>query len=497
MQPRIVGLETEYGLYVEGHGADEQIDDARELVSGATFGRPNLWDYRNESPRADLRGFSVEKLTIDPEDAAFDRGRHYGPSEEVRADRILENGARFYNDHGHPEYATPECLSIRDLVEADRQGENLTLRAARAFAEKSGKEVKVYKNNTDFHGASYGTHENYLVPRSIGFERLYRAVTPLLVARQILCGAGKVGSEHGRKCAYQISQRADFFSEKASVDTLYRRPVFNTRDEPHADPAKWTRLHVIAGDANMIPSATWRKVGLLRLALMLEEIGEVPLWNLKDPVLAFEDVSKDETMRFEIPLEGRSWTTAYEIVESYLAAGARFIPGSTSGGVEVQVEPGMQCAPELAQELSELMLHCSTLLQDLRTQPEKCAPHIDWLAKRSLLEQVMEETSLCWTALEMRSYDLEYHNIDPEESLFHALVAMGQVEATLTSSPPTHHSRAHARGIATRYPELTRANWRFLTFELDAKEKRFELDPERDYSHLNPVSDVVTFIESL
>lgn len=487
MPERIVGLETEYGLYVEGHGAAEQIDDARDLVDGASFGRPDLWDYRGEAPRADLRGFSVEALKIDPEDAEFDRGKHYGPTEEVRADRILPSGARFYNDHGHPEFATAECVSLSDLVIADVEGQELVLRAAREFAEKSGRQVKVFKNNTDFHGASYGAHESYLVPRAIGFERLFRAVAPLLVARQILCGAGKVGAEHGRKCAFQVSQRADFFSEKASVDTLYRRPIFNTRDEPHADPSKWARLHVICGDANMIPSATWRKVGLVRLALMLEEIGECPRWNLQDPVRAFEEISKDESYKFEVLLEGRSWTTAYEIVESYLAAGARCFPGSTSSDAR----------PMLSTEMASLIEGCRSLLSDLRTHPEKCAPHIDWLAKRALLEQVMDETGLCWTSPEMRSYDLEYHNVDHEEGLFFALAEMGQIDASMPDPQPGVRTRGFARGVATGYAELIRASWRTLTFELDGKQKKVDLEPDREFSHLAPASDVVTFIESL
>lgn len=476
MRERIVGLETEYGLYVEGHGADDQIEDATALVSGAPFGRSGLWDYRNEAPRADLRGFQVDRLSVDPEDANFDRGRKYGSAEEVRADRVLSNGGRFYNDHGHPEYSTPECLSLADLVAADVEGQSWTLEATKSFAAKIGREVRVYKNNTDFHGASYGTHESYLVPRSIGFDRLYRAVTPLLVARQILCGAGKVGAEHGQKCAYQISQRADFFSEKASVDTLYRRPVFNTRDEPHADASMWARLHVIAGDANMIPSATWRKVGLIRLALALEEAGEAPCWQFKDPVRSFEELSKDEAMRFEIPLEGRSWTTAYEVIESYLTAGRAIL--------------------ELTPELSSMVDSCSDLLNDLRTHPEKCIAHVDWLAKRSMLEQIMEEACLGWNAPELRSYDLEYHNIDPDEGLYFALVKMGQIDGSLPG-PSNAKTRGYARGLAVRYPELVAAGWRTLSFELDGAKKSVQLDPERDFSNLDPNADVVTFIESL
>ncbi|RYG26795.1 peptidase, partial [bacterium] len=226
----LCGLDTEYGLLVEGRGAEDQIDDATAFVRATPDGRFVGWDYRGENPRADLRGFRLESLAFDPVDAQFDAGRTRAAPHEIRADRVLANGARFYNDHGHPEYATPECRSIFELARQDRAGEEFMLRAAQAYAAESDREIRVYKNNTDFHGASYGTHESYLVPRSLGFETLFAACVPMLVARQVLVGAGKVGSETGTWVDYQLSQRADFFVEPANAETLYRRPVFNTRD---------------------------------------------------------------------------------------------------------------------------------------------------------------------------------------------------------------------------------------------------------------------------
>ncbi len=279
----LCGIETEYGFSVESRGADDQVEDATAFVRGYPGVCFSGWDYAYESPRADLRGFKLEHLSVDPEDAKRDVGKSYGAPHEVRSDRILPSGARFYNDHGHPEYATPECWSLDDLVLHDKAGEFVLLRAAHALAEATGREVRVYKNNTDFHGSSYGTHESYLAPRALGFDRLYAAVTPMLVARQILCGAGKVGSESGTRVDYQLSARADFFSEAANAETLFRRPVFNTRDEPHASHAEWIRLHVIAGDANMIPGCTRRKVGLVKLAIRLEIEGQAPTWDLEKP----------------------------------------------------------------------------------------------------------------------------------------------------------------------------------------------------------------------
>ncbi|MEI8281648.1 MAG: proteasome accessory factor PafA2 family protein, partial [Armatimonadota bacterium] len=262
MRQILAGIDCEYGILVKGKGADEQIEYSQTLVE--SFSNEGLfvgWDYRFENPRNDLRGFELKNLAIDPNDAQFDVGRQHRSSIEVRADRVLPNGARFYNDHGHPEYATPESFSIFELAQLDQIGESV-VRQASEFSEL---EATLYKNNTDYHGASYGTHESYLVPRVLTFDSLYAAVTPMLIVRQILTGAGKVGSEDGDWCDFQLSQRADFFVESANAETLWRRPIFNTRDEPHADPSQWTRLHVISGDANMNPTCTALRVGLVKL----------------------------------------------------------------------------------------------------------------------------------------------------------------------------------------------------------------------------------------
>jgi proteasome accessory factor A len=365
----LAGLETEYGLYLEGRGAEDQIDDSMALVRGYPGECFVGWDYRYESPRADLRGFKLSRLAHDPEDAKFDRGRVYGKDSEIRSDRVLPNGARFYNDHGHPEYSTPECWSLNELALHDYAGQLVVLRAARALAEKTGKPVRVYKNNTDFHGASYGTHESYLVPRALGFEKLFEVLLPMLVVRQVLSGAGKVGSEGGAKCDFQLSQRADFFAEPANTETLYRRPIFNTRDEPHADPRDWIRLHVISGDANMIPKCTARKVGLVKLALRLCTAGEAPVWKLADPVRAFQSISRDMSHQFHVELAGRSWTTAREILESYFAAAESTL--------------------ELDEDERWTIFNSRLLLDSLDKDHALVRSQIDWAAKRGMIEHYM------------------------------------------------------------------------------------------------------------
>jgi len=472
----LCGLDTEYGLLVEGRGAEDQIDDATAFVRASPDGRFVGWDYRAESPRADLRGFRLDALAFDPVDAQFDSGRSHGAPHEIRADRILANGARFYNDHGHPEYATPECRSIWELALQDRAGEAFMLRAARALSAETDREVRVYKNNTDFHGASYGTHESYLVPRSLGFDRLFAACVPMLVARQILVGAGKVGSETGSWVDYQLSQRADFFVEPANAETLYRRPVFNTRDEPHGDGNRWIRLHVIAGDANMIPAATARKAGLLKLALGLAKIGEPPDFKLADPVRAFMDISRDAKYKFEAKLANGAWTTADEILESYFAAA--------------------EARLELDEDARWTIESSRRLLGQLRSDFDQFRREVDWAAKRYILEQ----TGLDWKDAAMRSYDLEYHNPDPDEGLHSALEEMDEVSV----GPPVdgrsgmvnEGTRARARSIAVRKfsEDLLSASWRTLVF----KQGEVDLPPDAEYpAELELISDVGTFIGAL
>lgn len=487
MRPILAGIETEYGLLIDGRGADSQVDDSQALVRSYPGECFVGWDYRYESPRADLRGFTVESLSFDPEDAKFDFGRRTMPGERIRADRILPNGARFYNDHGHPEYSTPECLTLAELADHDHAGQLAVLRAARRLEEQIDGRVKVYKNNTDFHGASYGTHEGYLMPRRLGFERIYKALLPMLVVRQVLTGAGKAGSESGPACSYQLSQRADFFVEPANVDTLYRRPIFNTRDEPHADPEKWIRVHVISGDACMIRACTALKVGLVKLALHLCEAGEPPLWRLKHPVSAFQAISRDESYRFPVELEGHSWTTAFDILESYFAAAEATLP--------------------LDKDMQWTITTSRQLMNDLNANPERFRRSVDWAAKRFLLEQYIEAENMSWRDPALRSFDLEYHNVDPEEGLHQALIEIGELEddpdaesQTQRLNTPPIHTRALARGLAVaKFGNLLeKACWHSLTFRVGSSLVEVALPPNGIYpAHLSDAADVGTFIATL
>lgn len=497
MEPILAGIETEYGLLVEGAGAEDQIDLAEALVRSYPGERFSGWDYRFESPRSDLRGFMLSRLQTDPGDASFDKGKPGRDLDQSRADQVLANGARLYNDHGHPEYATPEAITAHEVALQDAAGELAVLTAASAFQEASARKVTLFKNNTDFHGASYGTHESYLVPRSLGFEALHSAMTPMLVARQVLCGAGKVGSESGARAGYQLSQRADFLTEEVSAETLFRRPVFNTRDEPHADPARWMRVHVICGDANMNWLVTRRKVALTKLALWLALAGKAPTWELAGASASFSRVSKGQEAGFPLQLAGGALCSAGEVLESYFkAAESAFDLGAG--------EPWGE-RPE--DEMSSVIRESRSLLADLRDCPERFASQTDWGAKKSMLEAYMEEEQTDWGDDALRSLDLAYHNVDPSEGLFHALVEMGlappqprpEERASLLAEGP-RRTRAWARGLAiSRWKEhVESVCWRTITFNTPQGPACMELLPDRAYpDSLSGASNVEEFIEML
>ncbi len=473
MRPILAGIDCEYGILVKGKGAEEQIEYSQTLVE--SFSHEGLfvgWDYRFENPRNDLRGFELKNLSIDPNDAKFDVGRQHRNSIEIRADRVLQNGARFYNDHGHPEYATPESFSIFEIAQFDQLGEQIVHRAS----QFSALDATLYKNNTDYHGASYGTHESYLVPRTHSFETLYAAVSPMLLVRQILTGAGKVGSEHGEWCDFQLSQRADFFVESANAETLWRRPIFNTRDEPHADPAQWIRLHVISGDANMNPTCTALKVGLVKLALWLLDAGETPQWNIAQIVKSFQSISRDLSFEFRVELAKGNWTTGYEILESYFAAAEAVL--------------------SLNDEAHWVISTSRKLLSDLRSDWDSFRRSVDWATKYHFLDQIRENEGLTWRDPILQAYDLEYSNIDLDDGLYFALQGMGEVSLPTFPSHEAPRSRAFPRGIAIQKfsKELTNVGWRGLTFGNDF----VELRPDVAYpDSIADIPDVETFISKL
>src|SRR5215475_1612888 len=269
---RVMGTEVEYGISVPGQSGANPMVTSSQIVN-AYGARPELsrngrarWDYEEESPLRDARGFTYSGALYDPAEALAD--------EDVGlANVILTNGARLYVDHAHPEYSTPEVTNPRDAVVWDKAGEWIMAEAARHAATVPGSlPINLYKNNTDNKGASYGSHENYLMNRTTPFADIVRHLTPFFVSRQVVCGAGRVGrGADGREEGFQISQRADFFEVEVGLETTLKRPIINTRDEPHADPDKYRRLHVIIGDANLSEVSTFLKLGTTSLVLAMIE----------------------------------------------------------------------------------------------------------------------------------------------------------------------------------------------------------------------------------
>ncbi len=465
----LFGIETEYGIAVEGKGASDLVAESRAVVRAYRGKIACPWYYRGEDPRNDMRGFHVDKLSQDPNDAQFDAPDQKPlPVEEERADRVLVNGARLYNDHGHPEYSTPECASLLDLVTHDKAGERIVLDCARAREMEGGVgQVQIFKNNTDFHGSSYGTHENYLIARETPFAALLSGLLPFFATRILYAGAGKMGIEpNGDKGAYQISQRADFFTEEASVDTLHRRPLVNTRDEPHADPRLWRRLHVICGDANMSEYATALKIGTTYLVTSLLTEGWQPPVRLKNPAHAIKDISRDPSYRWLVEIEGGKTMPAIDVQRLYLSEACARLAGR-----------GADTDWTLAQ--------WERTLDGLERDPLALGDRLDWVAKRSLLADYVEAEGVKWNDETLPSFDLAYSNIDPDEGLYYALEQSGEmlrltsdeaIDAARTQAPA--NTRAALRGaLVARFSEnIGVLGWSRVVLRTETESWMIDLD---------------------
>ncbi|MCC6729901.1 MAG: proteasome accessory factor PafA2 family protein [Chthonomonadales bacterium] len=469
--PRLLGIETEYGIHVEGRAAGDLVAESTALVRCHAGRHVTGWNYRAEDPRRDLRGFRVDHLARDPQDARFDppgRAAHGTPDE--RSDRVLPNGARLYNDHGHPEYSTPECASLRDLVAHDRAGERIVWECARRRMAEAGVSVSLYKNNTDYHGASYGTHESYLMRRDVPADDLIAGLTPFLVTRILYAGAGKVGVE-GEPGAlavpYQLSQRADFVAVEASVDTLHNRPLVNTRDEPHATPRDYLRLHVIVGDANMSEWATAMKVGATSLVLSLLEEGWRPPLRVRSPVTTLREVSRDPSLRWLVTLGDGRTMGAVDVQRTYLEEAERRLAGASEGD-------------------DWALREWRAVLDDLERDVLGASDRVDWVAKRRLLEAYMAEEGIGWDDPAMQSLDLAYHDLDPETGLFAGLEQAGAMRRVVSDalveaavSCPPSDTRAMIRGMfVCRFPESVRAiGWNGVAFHHDGEDLLFDMNP--------------------
>ena len=454
---RAFGLETEYGITVDGLDDLDVVHESIEIVRSYTVhGAAMKWDYHLEDPHQDARGFRAAELLQDTDEAAYfelDRDRPLS-FQEIKSDLVLSNGARFYNDHAHPEYSTPECTTLREIVAQDKAGERILAECARRRNAVLPKDcrARLYKNNTDFIGHSYGCHDNYLMRRDVPWDRLVRDVVPFLVTRQIYAGAGKMGIEGedavGQPGIYQIAQRSDFFSVLCSIDTMNRRPLVNTRDEPHADAELYRRFHVIIGDANMSEFATALKVGTTALVLELIERGEAPRLEFADPIETTRQISRDPTLQWIVKLKDGRTISAIDIQRLYLAAARKHCPESA--------------------ETTWLLGEWETVLDDLAADHWRCRDRLDWVAKKFLLTTFRESEQLEWDDPWLQSIDLEYHNVALEDGLFYELtrehqmrriVSEDDIRLAIFQPPTTTRAFFRGRAVARFSHEIESIQW--------------------------------------
>ncbi len=460
---RVFGLETEYGITITGAEMVDVVAESIELVRRYTeHGAHMKWDYELEDPHRDARGFRARELLQDTDESAYyeiDKKRPL-TFEEIKTDLVLSNGARFYNDHAHPEYSTPECTTVRQLVAQDKAGERILAECARRRNQKlpSEQEVRLFKNNTDFAGHSYGCHDNYLMRRDVPWDRLVSGVLPFLITRQIFAGAGKMGVEAegttSQPGLFQISQRADFFSVLVSIDTMNRRPLINTRDEPHADAARYRRFHVIIGDSNMSEWATAMKMGTTALVLELIERGEAPPLEIAQPIDATKSISRDQNYDWIIELKDGRKISAIDVQRLYLRAAQR-----------VFAEPD--------DETTWLLEQWDNVLNDLQRDISLTKDRVDWVAKKFLLGALQEEEKLSWSDPWLQAVDLEYHNIALERGLFYELVRQGsmrrvvseeEIKAAIFSPPETTRAYFRGRSVARFNEAIESIQWDEIVF---------------------------------
>jgi proteasome accessory factor A len=480
-----MGTETEYGIAVPGQpGANAMVTSslvvnayaaANVPGSGASTGRKARWDFEEETPLRDARGFDLDIVRGTPDAPAADEDLGL-------ANVILTNGARFYVDHAHPEYSTPECTTPRAVVRWDKAGERVMAEAARRAASvPPGTNVQLYKNNTDNKGASYGTHENYLMPRAVAFADIVRHLTPFFVSRQVVCGAGRVGlGQDGRGAGFQLSQRADFFEVEVGLETTLKRPIINTRDEPHADPEKWRRLHVIIGDANLSEISTFLKLGTTSLVLTLIEQG----WfvdngidlGVENPVAALRAVSHDPSLTHVLTLrDGRSMT-AVQLQMEYLDQARKYVDD--------------RLGTDADDETREVLARWESVLTRLESDPMQCSRELDWVAKLSLLEGYRSRDGLGWESPRLQLVDLQYSDVRDDKGLYNRLVARGSMERLVTEdsvlsamSTPPEDTRAYFRGrCVQQYGDaVVAASWDSVILDVgrESLQRVPTLDPQR------------------
>ncbi|MBO0891138.1 MAG: proteasome accessory factor PafA2 [Acidothermales bacterium] len=485
---RIMGIETEYGISVPGQpGANAMLTSSQIVNSyptaAAARARRARWDFEEETPLRDARGFDV---TRDAADASQLTDEDLG-----LANVILTNGARLYVDHAHPEYSAPECTNPRDAALWDKAGEHVMLEALHRAAQIPGTApIVLYKNNTDNKGASYGCHENYLMRRSTPFADIVKHVTPFFVSRPVFAGAGRVGiGQEGGQAGFQLSQRADFFEVEVGLETTLKRPIINTRDEPHADAEKYRRLHVIVGDANMSELATYLKLGTTSLVLAMVEDG----WLREDlsvvqPVAALHDVSHDHGLGHLLTLHDGRRMTALQLQNEYHEQARKYVEDRYGSDVD--------------QDTTDVLDEWESVLDRLAQDPMLLREELDWVAKLALLEGYRSRDDIDWDHPRLQLVDLQYTDIRPEKGLYARLASRDKMRRLFTDDEvaravvrPPEDTRAYFRGrcLAQYGEQVAAASWDSVIFDIpgrDSLQRVPMLEPLRGtHAHVGELLD--------
>jgi proteasome accessory factor A len=438
--------------------ASSQVVNA--YASATLRARRARWDFEEESPLRDARGFDMSRHVADPSQLT---------DEDLGlANVILTNGARLYVDHAHPEFSTPEVTTPLDAVRWDKAGEQIMLDATKAAQRLPGSpQIMLYKNNTDNKGAYYGAHENYLMRRATPFADIVRHLTPFFVSRQVVVGAGRVGiGQDGKRHGFQISQRADFFEVEVGLETTLKRPIINTRDEPHADPEKYRRLHVIIGDANLAEVSTYLKVGTTALVLaMIEDRFITTDLTIDGPVAALRAVSHDPTLREQITLNDGRRLTALQLQGEYLELARKYVDDRLGSDADPQTV--------------DVLDRWESVLTRLAQDPMLCARELDWVAKLKLLNSYRDRDGIDWDNAKLQLIDYQYSDVRPDKGLYHRLVQLGRIDRLLTDEAvehamhhPPEDTRAYFRGrCLEKYADsVAAASWDSVIFDLPGRE---------------------------
>ncbi len=465
---KIMGTETELGISARDPAGFDPVSGSSLLINSH---RPfaemrTMWDYAGENPLLDARGFEMS-------------GEYERPSQADNRtiNKPLRNGGRLYVDGAHPEYSTPECTNARDLVCYEKAGERIfeMCLASANLTLPERQRIFIYKNNSDGKGNSYGHHENYLMERRVPFDQIVRGFTPFLVTRLIFAGAGKVGAENGADpCDYQLSQRADFFESFIGLDTMAKRPIINTRDEPHADEEKYRRLHVIVGDSNMSEVATYLKVGTTAMVLAMVEDGVIKRdLTLEDPVRAIKEISHDVTCRRRVRLKRGKEFSAIEIQREYLDLAREYYQDR-----------------ERTPQVADLLEKWQYVLDQLAEDPMTLHRELDWVIKHALITSYINRKGCSFDDQRVFMLDLQYHDLRRDKGLYFTLERQGYVERIVTDEEillamktPPPDTRAYFRGMCLqKYPdEVYGTSWSSVVFDTgEAAVKRVPMiDPLR------------------